>query len=471
MKRPTAYKIALFIVACIAALAALCYFFPKEGVHVGSLELRFPTLSEVLGTPTEARLDSLGGLDGLDTLDTLEVPDTIPEPEPIPAPQPKPQPRPQPKPRVVQALDTVPTPAVEELVLPQLLYLPQALAKADSQAVRVVYYGDSQVEGDRMTMMVRRALQKRFGGGGVGLLPLHQTVASRTVVQSLYLDGVLQSASGGPKRYLAYGPKSARRDTNIYGPMAQVTVLDERLATWQATAPKKKMSDSYFNRVRVVADDSIEVSIDGARRIGRGFYAMPDSSTTVTVTLQGPGDIYGLALETDKGVTVDNIPMRGCAGTIFSSIDPTALRRYYRDTHTALIILQYGGNVVPYTQSIKQVTSYVSRVRQQILFLRRLAPEADIVFVGPSDMVDKEDGETRTHPAVAQIDARLQQMCAQEGVLYFSLFKAMGGAGAMKRWHMNGWAGSDLIHFTRQGADKAGNLLADWLIEQIETAQ
>ena len=64
----------------------------------------------------------------------------------------------------------------------------QALDSTKMHPVRVVHYGDSQLEEDRMTMTLRRALQGRYGGKGVGLLPLHQTIPMRTVSQSSYIN-------------------------------------------------------------------------------------------------------------------------------------------------------------------------------------------------------------------------------------------------------------------------------------------
>ena len=42
---------------------------------------------------------------------------------------------------------------------------------APRELVRIVHYGDSQIEGDRMTEYLRYRLQKKFGGCGVGTVP------------------------------------------------------------------------------------------------------------------------------------------------------------------------------------------------------------------------------------------------------------------------------------------------------------
>ncbi|MBP5720975.1 MAG: hypothetical protein J6W82_07910, partial [Bacteroidales bacterium] len=47
----------------------------------------------------------------------------------------------------------------------------EALDSARSRHMRILHYGDSQLEEDRITSTIRNGLQERFGGGGPGLLP------------------------------------------------------------------------------------------------------------------------------------------------------------------------------------------------------------------------------------------------------------------------------------------------------------
>ena len=77
-----------------------------------------------------------------------------------------------------------------------------------------------------------------------------------------------------------------------------------------------------------------------------------------------------------------------------------------------------------------------------------------------------EDGELMTNPLVPYMDRLLQRMAADEGIAYWSLYSAMGGNGSMIRWQEKGLAGQDGVHFTRRGAEKAGEMLWQWLMQQ-----
>ena len=467
-----ARQIAYIIWTVIALLGAFCLVVPDGGWHIGTWHLRFPTLAQALDMDTKddelsmmndsllAELETLGVLpsDSVVAEDTIAVQDSIP---------PKAQP-------VIPEVNVSNTDSRAYLAA---FYA--ALDSARTMPVRVVHYGDSQIEEDRITNVLRERWQKAYGGGGVGLLPLHQTIPTRSMRQWLSMDGVVQTVQGGPKRYLVYGPRSMRLDNDEYGVMGQVAVMDSTLVAGSEDVvmciepiDKKRQGHNYFNRVRVLTD-----SVDGYILAQDTMlspthdtrhpllYTLPDSTTKCEIHLQGKGKVYGVSLETPTGVIVDNIPMRGCSGNIFTKIDSTQLSDFYRETNTRLIILQFGGNMIPQTENASTISGYVrSTLRQQVRYLRACAPEAAILFIGPSDMSTNIDGQMSTYPLVPYMDKLLQKMAAEEQIAYWSMYDAMGGKDSMVRWVEVGLAGSDYVHFTRAGANKVGKILYEWLM-------
>jgi lysophospholipase L1-like esterase len=467
-----ARQIAYIIWTVIALLGAFCLVVPDGGWHIGRWHLRFPTLAQALDMDTKddelsmmndsllAELETLDMLpsDSVVAQDTIAVQDSIP---------PKAQP-------VIPEVNVSNTDSRAYLAA---FYA--ALDSARTMPVRVVHYGDSQIEEDRITNVLRERWQKAYGGGGVGLLPLHQTIPTRSMRQWLSMDGVVQTVQGGPKRYLVYGPRSMRLDNDEYGVMGQVAVMDSTLVAGSEDVvmciepiDKKRQGHNYFNRVRVLTD-----SVDGYILAQDTMlsptpdtrhpllYTLPDSTTKCEIHLQGKGKVYGVSLETPTGVIVDNIPMRGCSGNIFTKIDSTQLSDFYRETNTRLIILQFGGNMIPQTENASTISGYVrSTLRQQVRYLRACAPEAAILFIGPSDMSTNIDGQMSTYPLVPYMDKLLKKMAAEEQIAYWSMYDAMGGKDSMVRWVENGLAGSDYVHFTRAGANKMGRMLYEWLM-------
>ena len=343
------------------------------------------------------------------------------------------------------------------------------LQEAENKQVRVVHYGDSQIEEDRITSTLRSHLQEQYGGIGPGLLPLVQTIPTRTVVQSLLIDGQRVTPKNGPQRWLVYGPKAQQRDSNNhYGVMGQVAVLDSLCdsVTVHFEPYGKLTKANYFSQMRVIATPSIVVN--GSRQ-HKG--ALRDTLTRLNIDLCGIGEVYGISLESPSGVIVDNIPMRGGSGNVFTKINRKQLTDFFAETNTRLIILQFGGNVMPWANTEERVRSYAYSMRKQIRYLRECAPNASLLFIGPSDMLTVVDGEKRSYPTIAYMDQQLARAAAAEGIAYWSLFKAMGGEGSMLQWQEKGLASSDGVHFYRSGANKAGELLWAWLKRKIEESK
>ena len=476
-----ARHIAYCIWTVIALLGVISLVVPDGGWHIGKHTLRWPTLAEALDLTNEgvkeltsdsllAETDTTGLIpdDSVIQQDTLAVKDSVAQ---------KSQP-------IIPKVNVANT---DSRAYMAAFYA--ALDSASTQPVRVVHYGDSQIEEDRITNVLRERWQKQYGGGGTGLLPLHQTIPTRTIRQWLSINGVVQTAQKGPKRYLVYGLRSMRlADSDDYGVMGQVAVMDSTLVEGSEDIvmniepiDKKRKPHNYFNRVRVLTDsayaiknfelriksgDSLNVIKNSELRIKSQDFFLPDSTTKCEIHLRGKGHVYGVSLETPTGVIVDNIPMRGCSGNIFTKIDSTQLSDFYRETNTRLIILQFGGNMIPQTENPSTISGYVrSTLRQQIRYIRACAPQASILFIGPSDMSTNIDGQMTTYPLVPYMDKLLKKMAAEEQIAYWSMYDAMGGKDSMVRWVENGLAGSDYVHFTRSGANNIGKKLYNWIEE------
>ena len=464
--------IAYIIWIVIALLGVVCLIVPDGGWHIGQWNLRFPTLTEALDLEADSTpVDELGILNDsllaeINAIDVLPI-DSIASQDTVAAKDSLPR-KAQP---VIPEVNVIPTDTRAYLAS---FYA--ALDSASSMPVRVVHYGDSQTEEDRITNILRERWQKEFGGGGVGLIPLHQTIPTRSIRQWLSINGVVQTAQGGPKRYLVYGPRSMRLEDDDYGVMGQVAVMDSTLVKGSEDIvmniepiDKKRKSHNYFNRVRILTDNitGYVLAQDSLFPIAhhQSPIALIDSCERCEIHLQGRGKVYGVSLEIDRGLIVDNIPMRGCSGNIFTKIDSMQLSDFYRETNTRLIILQFGGNMIPQTENPSTISGYVrSTLRQQVRYLRACAPEASILFVGPSDMSTNIDGQMTTYPLVPYMDKLLKKMAAEEQIAYWSMYDAMGGKDSMVRWVEIGLAGSDYVHFTRAGANKMGKILYEWLM-------
>ena len=430
------YHVLIFTACVMACLGALCWVLP-ERVVLYDYTLQWPTFAEVMGaeknteeiTIPENFEDSQVATDTIVTPVTPDTPDTIAKPI-IPA---------------------IPIDSIKDSrIFLSAFY--QSLATTSTRKVRIVHYGDSQIEEDRMSSQIREVLQDTFGGTGVGLMPLAQTIPSRSVKQTLIMNGKTITPQT-LTRNIVYGPKRMQRADGLYGVMGQVTFMNDSLVkgSEQLTAictPIDKRP--RYSQVKLFADTTITYT-----QIGD------------TLHLQGKGAVYGISQESPTGIIVDNIPMRGCLGLVFNKIDSVQLSQFYRNENVTLIIMQFGGNAIPFNEKPSTIQSIVRGLRQQVRYIQSCAPHASILFIGPSDMLTTMDGVEQSYPMVSYMDRLLYKMALEEKIAYFSLFQWMGGNGSMARWKEIGLAGKDGIHFMRSGARKAGNAVAQWLIEKV----
>jgi hypothetical protein len=114
----------------------------------------------------------------------------------------------------------------------------RALRQANREVVRVLHYGDSQIEGDRITSSLRYKLQNRFGGCGAGMLPLVDPLGNRT--------SVLIKSDGTWIRYKAFGPDYSKKAPNRHGVLGSyfkmnytVAIEDTAQQSEGDTIPKK----------------------------------------------------------------------------------------------------------------------------------------------------------------------------------------------------------------------------------------
>jgi lysophospholipase L1-like esterase len=186
-----------------------------------------------------------------------------------------------------------------------------------------------------------------------------------------------------------------------------------------------------------------------------------------SLQLKGSAEIYGVATDGKAGVTVDNIPLRGSTGTILTRIPQDLMKASYELDDTRLIILQFGGNFVPSARSAKSISYYMDKVRDQIAYFQEVAPEARILFIGPSDMGSFSGGERGgTFYRLPEVVDSLKATTLRCGAAYWDLYRMMGGHNSMVQWvrHQPPYAGPDYIHFTTTGARLVGETLSRSLL-------
>lgn len=353
----------------------------------------------------------------------------------------------------------------------------------EDKSIRILHYGDSQIEGDRISDYIRLKLQNQFGGEGPGLISFMPVAPS--VVNKI-------SWSQGWDRYQAFAGKDKRVKHNNFGALASITRYCAYCTIADTTQHKSawvKIVTSKNGGPKAAAYRKIKLFYGGAQTkthvelyengslnnsdslLAGGNFNIKEFNLNQGALLhefkfkgKDSPDFYGVSLEGGKGVMVDNMGLRGSSGTFFNQINYSQLKSFYDYLNTKLIILQFGGNSLPYITTKEQADNFGGYLKSQIATIKKLAPQASILVIGPADMSVKEGTEYVTHPQLENLRDAIKKTAFDMDCAFFDMYNCMGGKNSMVTWVEQGVAAKDYIHFSSGGARKIAVLLYSSLI-------
>ncbi len=473
MKSYKPIHISFFILAVFLILTSISFFVPKEGWNLGGMNIRFLSWNKVLHPKPKKSKDITKFIQKVDTLIVEEpVLDSLTKHNNAKGSMGKPS-------GGKLITESATQIHLAESGLSKLHLFFEKLENATSKKIRILHYGDSQIEGDRMTGYIRQRIQEQFGGNGPGLVPTVNVYNTQSFKQTYSPNFTRYTVFGGAKlkskRYGAMG--SAGRFTPEYMDSAERASRTTIQEGWIEIEPSRSAfgrSRSYNNvnlfytscftpcSIKIIQNGTV-IHEDSLQQDGK-YHFLPMSfdasagklryvfSSTVSPT------ILGFSLEGDIGVQVDNIAMRGSSGTFFGNLDQQLLGKMYADLNVELVIMQFGGNSVPYLRDSSAARNYAKQFKGQLQALKRIRPNAMILVIGPSDMSRFYEGAYETYPYLPVLVRSMKKAAQDVGAGYWDLFEAMGGLNSMPSWVERGLAGKDYIHFSPRGSSIASQL-------------
>ena len=447
-------------------MLGLSFLSPKEKWKVGPFEMGYYTPDELLGAlwsedstadntiavPENSILDAL-----IEETDTVTAPLLSKETEMLPVTEPV-------------VLDTAIQLVDAKLFAPFFEAL-ERLSVDPNSRVRVLHFGDSQLEGDRITMQLRDAYQRNYGGTGFGYVALQPLVAP----SSLAFEN-----EEGLARKTVFGRRDTAFSDMKYGHLGSFTLVESNdSAQYVGTVAFKKRKWGY-SRARnfttakmhlegaspaivqiLVADSIYSTRIFPAGEWTLAIDIPNEDKFSMRISSERQIRVYGISFESPFGFHADNVAMRGASGMIFTKMNGGQFKASLEREAYDLIILQFGGNAVPYLKDEAHVGRFARALARQADYLKRLYPNAAFLFIGPSDMARKNGLAFESYPLLEELTLQLRNELLSRGVAFWDLYDVMGGSGSMVEWvdAQPALAVRDYIHFTPKGASKVGRSL------------
>jgi len=467
------FKSLLFLIVVFAILVLISWQIPKGGIPIyKNYKIKFPALSGFFANnnikyadiseiikKTELSTDTLQKNDSL-LIDSLNVDSIV---------------------KVVQPLEF---PDSDKTALFPFFKNVQK----NAGLIRVLHYGDSQIEGDRITGFLRNRFQGRFGGRGAGLISL---------VEVNNISGAVDIENTGDwKRYTLFGKIDKNIKHNKYGILLSFSrfapVYNDSLPNdtviYEASVNINKSGSAYgncfkFNEIKLLyANNRKPVMVelyDGDKLLGFetllsgtefkiSTFKINNTNQKLTLKFLGKDspDLYGIAFDSEKGLAFDNIPLRGSSGTDFTRNNLTLLKEMYEKLNVKLLIYEFGVNVVPNIQ--EDYTFYENWVYSQLSALKRIHPDMGIIVIGISDMSQKTENGFESYPNIEKIRDAQKKAAFRANCAFWDFYKAMGGKNSMPSW-VNAappMAAKDFTHLSPRGARIVSEMLYNAIISE-----
>lgn len=382
--------------------------------------------------------------------------------------------------------------------------------------LRIAYFSDSIIEGDLITAPLRSTLQDIYGGKGVGMMPITSIVAgfrqtirhefSRNWETISFMTTGKSDISLGITGYTFIPRPYYLEQRRIETDTPQIMDSPDSLFIADSLAsipePKKETEiarfyvsedpwveykavdiaggAAFFEQIRLYyshATDSswVQVSYDAAPSITRRLTSgnslqvldlspeAPIKRIRLTFSKKDPLHLYGTSFDEDRGVYVDNFPIRGYSGMYFQRIHAEILRAFHQRLGYDLVVLQYGENV-----SNPKNTNYENYKRTMIRTIEHIQntmPKVPILIISAHDRSIKDGTKYKTSPDIPILVKTQSEFSQETGCAFWNLYEAMGGYNSMLELVNQNppLAGKDYTHFTRRGADYVAELLLKFL--------
>lgn len=340
--------------------------------------------------------------------------------------------------------------------------------KADSlnRVIRVLHMGDSQIEADRITSVLRRHFQNMYGGSGPGfVMPVDPLRINANVSASNSGNWTLSYSYKKenypfPVRYGFPGKAAWFSDTTGTITLSPIAWKSQRIRRYpniqlmlsSGTAPIfiETELDGQFRY------DTLSTSLEKLHLLSYEATPYPKKVAFRFSASQSPV-IHGVTLDHTGGVAVDNLPMRGRPWPGIRIADHKMLQEMSEQLNIGFIILQFGTNVLP--TKTDNYNFYRIHFLKELQLLRKLLPDIPVLVIGVQAAAESEAGEmVAMEHAELILDAQKSATLACN-MAFFDLHKVMGGSQGAIEWanESPSLMLTDHMHFSRKGARFVGD--------------
>lgn len=339
------------------------------------------------------------------------------------------------------------------------------LKMMNDRKVSIVHLGDSHIQADFLTSVVRRNFHRHFGNAGRGLIvplrvagtnePNNFKTASNSTWKSkrcVFPSQPLPIGIGGVTI------NTIQPDANLEIYMNDLW-LDYSFNALTLFYEKDKCSFDFSIRDASGRELGTIVSHwqDSSRNHSQIAWKEKIGSVTIQSMKATPDQnhatIYGAVLENSlNGVLYHTIGVNGAKFTHYNTA--AHFTEQTAALQTDLFIISLGTNEsIDYPFLDKNLPSHIDKL---VSGLKDHNPVAKFILVTPQEAFRSKN---KLNPGILTIREEIIKYAVENGLAFYDAYKALGGENSAKLWTEKTLMRSDGIHLSKEGYEYQGNLL------------
>jgi lysophospholipase L1-like esterase len=332
-----------------------------------------------------------------------------------------------------------------------------------NQKYRIIHFGDSHIQGDRITGEIRTHLQSLYGSGGSGMIFPYSLTGSFGPVGTL-------SKVKGTYTYSSQLKNPTSQRIGIMGYELKLKNGSEFTMSFNEKF-NGKLTDEVDIWIHSTSDSlslsfQLENGTSTYREIDDGLrvYTIksPKTIDTIRFSVNDECSLWGIELVSNSGLVYQQ---SGVVGAQFSHLikHKKDVLKQLKQIEPNLLIFSYGTNE---SYSNLDTLKYEASVTEFLKELKLLLPKASILLTNAPDT--RSGGRTPSNEL--SVNRRLESVSRELGIAFFDANTAMGGWGSLYAWNKKGYFNKDLLHFSSVGAKLFGKLLLHALLDDMNKA-
>ena len=335
------------------------------------------------------------------------------------------------------------------------------LKKNGSGVVTIVHIGDSHIQADFLSAVVRNNLQQFFGNAGRGLVFPYQLAQSNAPPD-------ISSSSNTIWQFNRIAHPEIQITPGISGFCIKTNALG---ASIYLSLKPNEYGDQSFNKLKFFLDSNISSSwILQPNNSGSPFVIKKeanDSSSFSEIVLDkntngftlsslpssNTKEFYGVSLEnSNAGVLYHTIGVNGSRYDQYN-IAPLFWQQL-ASLNADLFIVSLGTNDAQRTDFNND--AFQQQVNMFLQKLKQASPKAAVLITTAADSYYKI---RYPNPILRSVNTSLFNYCNEKHIPIWDLYRITNGYGSAYRWVRSGLMNADRIHYTAEGYRLQGNLL------------